>query len=226
MRQLRTCDFCDAEAVGAFEIVPPELEPTEAERRRVVACPDCRDRLETLLEPLLARIAGDAAGDGRSEGSGADGSTPDRSAPAEENAPAAGDESDPDPDTPSEPTVLEDGVTFEPEDRTDDAADEDESVVDDGTAAESGAEPDSSERTEAADESTGDEGTAPTTGSPPAYGKVVRLLRNREFPMERSAVENLAAGAYDLENHEAAAIVDHAVENDEFVEKRGILRRP
>ncbi len=53
MRALRRCDFCGADAVGTFEIVPPELEPSEDEQRRVVLCTDCRNRLETLLEPLL-----------------------------------------------------------------------------------------------------------------------------------------------------------------------------
>jgi len=43
MRALRNCDFCADDAVGAFEIVPPELEPTEAEQRRVVCCSDCSE---------------------------------------------------------------------------------------------------------------------------------------------------------------------------------------
>jgi len=39
--------------------------------------------------------------------------------------------------------------------------------------------------------------------------------------MTRSAVEEfLAAGAYDLERHEVEAVVDYAVETDEFVEEQ------
>ncbi len=43
--------------------------------------------------------------------------------------------------------------------------------------------------------------------------------------MEREAVETLIAGAYDLESHETAEIVDHALENDEFLERGETLHR-
>ncbi|ELZ19087.1 hypothetical protein [Natrinema limicola] len=243
MRELRTCDFCAADAVGTFEIVPPELEPTEAEQRRVVCCPDCRDRLETLLEPLLVRLGiadSDATDDSRpthdSVVTAADSATT-RSRPASANSNATvtdvptdetaafdtsetdhadneGDtdasESDPDADA-SDPNAdeadadapnLEGGITLERDEQSDDT----------------GADP--ADATDSAD-------TPPSSASPPrAYSKVVRLLRNREFPMQRRAVEDLAAGAYDLESDEVEAIVEYAIEDGEFVENRGELRRP
>ena len=235
MRQLRTCDFCAADGVGTFEIVPPELEPTEAEQRRVVCCPDCRDRLETLLEPLLARLGIEDSVDGNPLENGsvvatADGPAATRSRTPSSNATvsdAAADErperdpaddepesetSDPDADaagtdpdadeSDADATSLADGITLERDERSDDTG---------------------SEPADAAD----DAGGADASASPPrAYGKVVRLLRNREFPMQRRAVEQLAAGAYDLERHEAEAIVEHAIEDGEFVENGGELRRP
>lgn len=51
---------------------------------------------------------------------------------------------------------------------------------------------------------------------PPAYGKVLRLLQNCEFPMACSEVEALAGSAYDLENHEVTTIIDHAVKQGKF----------
>ena len=240
MRELRTCDFCAADAVGTFEIVPPELEPTEAEQRRVVCCPDCRDRLETLLEPLLARLGADdsiggdhpesgsvvattdgpAATRSRTPSSNAtvsDAADDERSAPDASEGEPAGDApesatSDSDADAAgtdptadeadSDATSLADGITLERDERSDDTG------------------------TDPADAADGAD-ASPSSASPPrAYSKVVRLLRNREFPMQRRAVEELAAGAYDLESHEAEAIVEYAIEDGEFVANGGELRRP
>ncbi|ELZ22939.1 hypothetical protein C477_03954 [Haloterrigena salina JCM 13891] len=284
MRELRRCDFCGGDAAGAFEIVPPELEPTEAEQRRVVLCTDCKDRLQTLIEPLLARAGAGtggessaaSAGDGRPSDEGDDGdraggnasesgtvvasadeSTPKRSRASRPNATvsdastgesdAAGDdvgandaESD---DAEAEAaetdnsaadaggdaaidseSLLEDGITFEHAEPADGESNTPE------PASTTGEETD--DETESDDERSSDAETSASadrdgTSQPPAaYGKVLRLLRNREFPMQRSAVESLAAGAYDLESSEVDAIIDHAIERDEFVEKRGELRRP
>lgn len=269
MRELRSCDFCDAEAVGAFEIVPPELEPTEAEQRRVVPCADCKDRLETLLEPLLAR-AGAEAGDGtetpadrdstddETDGSGAvvataDESTEKRPRSTSPNATVSGspaesdgskpsqpaDEADSDPDSRSNAEAgLEDGITFERDERTVDSAgsaadDSDEPAdgasnggTETGGTSNAAAASDAGDNADDADRSTPDaEPTGSSNRPPTAYNKVIRLLRNREFPMKRTAVEELAAGAYDLESHEVGTIVDYAVEDGEFVEKQGMLRR-
>jgi len=235
MRELRTCDFCTADAVGTFEIVPPELEPTEAEQRRVVCCPDCRDRLETLLEPLLTRLGADDSTDGshpesesvvttadsatatrsRTPSSNAtisDAAADERAAPDTSDRESAGDEpdsetSESDPstdeaDADADTASLAGGITLERDEQPDDTASEPADAVDDAEA-------------------------PPSSASPPrAYNKVIRLLRNREFPMQRRAVEELAAGAYDLESDEAEAIVEYAIEDGEFAENRGELRRP
>lgn len=80
MRELRSCDFCDGDALGTFEVIPDELSPTETEQRRVVLCRDCRETLETVLEPFLARLGGESAdsvggGDGGGAGDGDDASS-------------------------------------------------------------------------------------------------------------------------------------------------------
>ncbi|ELY78786.1 hypothetical protein [Natrinema pallidum] len=263
MRELRSCDFCGAEAIGAFEIVPPELEPTEAEQRRVVPCRDCKVRLETLLEPLLSRAGAERetdAADRDRDGSPTDASDgsedvvasagrstekrrrttspnatvsdasaehDERTSPRDDTGaeadrdPASDPESGSQSDAPAEP-VLEDGITFERTERAarDGSTESDETET--GTAAAADSTDGSSD-----DESLSDEAatTDAPTGPPTAYSKVLRLLRNREFPMDRSAVEELAVGAYDLEPHEAAAIVDYAIAEDEFVDERGTLRR-
>ncbi|QLK24522.1 hypothetical protein HYG81_10330 [Natrinema zhouii] len=288
MRALRSCDFCADDAVGAFEIVPPELEPTEAEQRRVVCCPDCRDRLETLLEPLLARAGAETDVDADAETNTADvepdmtdaealdatdeeptvdesvlatvdDSTATRSRTAGSNATvsdgAASHSADSNADE-AEPTrtedesdaasSLEEGITFERDEHAPDeepAADAEpaagtetataaetadaETVATDSTGATGTADAaDADDQSESVSDSDDGDSTSASTRPPATYNKVIRLLRNREFPMERSDVEALAAGAYDLEAHEVEAIIDYAIEDGEFVEKRGALRRP
>ncbi|WP_455449971.1 hypothetical protein [Natrinema thermotolerans] len=233
MRQLRTCDFCEGDAAGTFEIVPSELEPTEAEQRRVVLCPDCRERLEGLLEPLLARArdgaaaggtAPDATGDDRSDGGSSAATVPTTADAAEaDSGPDSGsnDAATATADADAADASLEDGITFERDERGAATESADETAAD--TAGDDGAG-----AADAADgePDRGDDRDGTATGRPAAYAKVVRLLRNREFPMDRRAVEELAAGAYDLEPREAEAIVDYAIEDGEFVEKGETLRRP
>ncbi|WP_137291070.1 hypothetical protein [Natronorubrum halophilum] len=259
MRELRTCDFCAGDAAGTFEIVPPELEPTEAEQRRVVCCSACRDRLEALLEPLLARAGVGGAGAGTDDRGGgpeerlttadetdeaddasgavvasANDSTQKQPRTSSPNATV----SDGDSDTDSRiGSVLEDGITFERSEAAASDADGEETDADganetttEDTTVEAAAE-DGANESATADDSSDAAVDDPTdddvTSRPPAgYGKVIRLLQNREFPIQRNAVENLAAGAYDLETHEISAIVDHALEEDEFTENRDMLERP
>lgn len=254
MRELRTCDFCAGDAVGTFAIVPPELEPTEAEQRRVVCCSECKDRLEDLLEPLLVRAGANGANraataDETGDESGtavasADDST--RKRPRTSTANAPGSESESVETDSRDGSALEGGITFA---RSETAASDGSSEEPnrDGTS-ETAAEGGASESADAenssgvadadgpngatgADDSsdgTGDGATGQNVANrpPTGYGKVIRLLQNREFPMRRSAVENLAAGAYDLESREVDAIIDHALEKDEFVENRDELQRP
>ncbi|APX97794.1 hypothetical protein [Natronorubrum daqingense] len=270
MRELRTCDFCGGDAAGTFEVLPPELEPTETEQRRVVLCAACKPTLEELLEPLLTRAGlGEPATASSAEETTA---APDHDPAATPNADSATRQ--------RRETTTESSDTVDGDDRTDTAGSNEANEADksDDERHASIAELESPHRdgitfdeVESADavDATGDEAAAsavetiddaaanssddapadssddaPADSSdktpvdsqpsqqsksarkPPAsYGKVIRLLQNREFPMNRTTVENLAAGAYDLESYEVEAIVDHALETGEFVESDGTLQR-
>lgn len=230
MRELRRCDFCGDDAVGTFAVLPAALEPTEAEQRRVVLCPDCKARLETLLEPLLERVgADDTESETEPADDGADSHTDGTTTGDTETGTVVGSADEATRKRSRDATTdagLEGGITFE---RSEPTADGDGSETE-GSDADADVTDDRATDTDAPDSSgeSSDESAVANTGTPPsnAYGKVVRLLRNREFPMERSAVESLAAGAYDLEADEVDAIVEHAIEQGEFVENGGQLRRP
>ncbi|WP_256296998.1 hypothetical protein [Haloarchaeobius salinus] len=48
--------------------------------------------------------------------------------------------------------------------------------------------------------------------SPQTYNKVVRLLQNRDFPIERGEIEDVAVGAYDVDVEECRAVIDAAID--------------
>ncbi|WP_290819040.1 hypothetical protein [Halovivax sp.] len=228
MRELRRCDFCGGDAAGTFEIVPPELNPTEAEQRRVVLCDDCKAVLGELLEPLLERAG---AGDGRDREAGTD----DGEAGPDDGEVRGGDESGSGDGT----AVSNDreARSSDGESESDEAEgirfDESGSAGAAGRQANGGVTVTTDQRSADPSATTGEStegadgaGVGGSDGRPPeSYGKVLRLLGNREFPMARAEVEALAAGAYDLEDPEVTAIIDHAIERGKLVEDGSQLRR-
>ncbi|MDQ2055343.1 hypothetical protein [Halobellus sp. H-GB7] len=271
MRQLRTCDFCGDDAAGVYEVLPPELSPTEAEQRRVVLCADCLETLEGVLDPLLARL-----GVGRS-----DEDAPDRPVtPAASSGAPDSPESAPAPDSQSPAdaaaadTAAADTAASDSSESTDsDAAPETEAGTDKETDTDTdadadtesatGADPDSddaswedarsppplgeneesvpsmpdaaSNGTAEADASSPPESSseAPERASessttdeePEEFRTVMRLLGNREFPIPRAEIVELAAGAYDLEESHVEQILEYAVDRDLLVDDSGTLRK-
>ncbi|ELY91256.1 hypothetical protein C483_10031 [Natrialba hulunbeirensis JCM 10989] len=270
MRALQHCDFCDSEAAGTFEVLPPELELTDAEQRRVVLCPACKDQLGALLEPLLARLRGEPAAEAGEEDDPSGAGTGGRSEPDSEGGDKSQTKNESRSDAP--PTTRGAEITFGDSEAVETAAtsaletketagsestgtlEADRELEADpatGTDTEPAGESEPAgelepvPETESATDADAKSETSATTGEtktdsastatktdetskpsvPQAYPKVIRLLRNRELPMDRNAVESLAAGAYDLEAEQAEAIVDHALEQEEFTERGGKLHR-
>jgi hypothetical protein len=274
MRQLRRCDFCGGDAAGVYEVLPPELDPTEAEQRRVVLCADCADTLETVVDPLLDRLGVDT-GDGGAEADPDAGGTeadPDAADPRGASAPPAREpvdagrdsgERSPAPATSGDAGVdagagadaepvqwggsgadddrgrpasdpLRDGVSgAEPsgDDPTPTAAEPEPSgsIADDGAGvgdAAEGAEAADGDGADPAAGGAGSDGDGSTLGAEPAeFRTVMRLLGNREFPVERGSVVELAASAYDLDEAHVNRILDHAVDRGVIADDGGTLRR-
>jgi hypothetical protein len=296
MRQLRACDFCGGDAAGVYEVLPPELSPTEAEQRRVVLCADCLETLETVVDPLLNRLGidGDAdadptatpterAGESTAEPTARSGQSSEEPTvrPEEASSPANAAAED----SASEPGSDASGTTDSPrrsggsgkqsafnapEGFTDiaesdeiDLGGSDDSPADSDAngvadAAQASGSSDSRERTrraEVADDASGEstgsddasgESTGPDeTASPDASNRettlgsdrnavgaepddfrtVMRLLGNREFPIRRDEVVDLAAGAYDLDEAHVERIVDHAIDRGVLADEDGTLTR-
>ncbi|MFC7205150.1 hypothetical protein ACFQJC_16650 [Haloferax namakaokahaiae] len=236
MRELRSCDFCGADAAGIFEVLPPEFTPAP-DQRRVILCADCEETLTSVIEPLVARLgAGDGdtpAPDATTESTG----SPESTASPEPTGSNAGGVSSVEVDA-VEPAPESDATTGLP---ADDPLSE---PVDSVESTDVEREPNPEAESESADvegEATGvqteeaDVETEPPTNAarngepmrpePPKFRQVIRILQNREFPVERAEVEDLASNAYGLETDEVRDIFDYAIERDLLEEKGGQLYR-
>lgn len=59
-----------------------------------------------------------------------------------------------------------------------------------------------------------------------AYNRVLRLLRNREFPVERHEIEEVAASAYQMDPQEVSDAIDAVLQKGLLVQEGSHLRRP
>jgi len=226
MREVRTCDFCGDEAAGTFEAVPPETDP-DGEGRRMVLCPDCRDTLAAVVEPLLGS-AGDDPAVGRESGTTTVVAEPEpeRDSEGETGAePSDGLDAESPAESGPSPGRSADGAS--PAGGDGDAGGEGsresagrETNIDEAFDEEGGAERiESTGRVEEAG------GRRARRGTPRGYRKVMRFLENRDFPMDREEAETLAAEAYGMDVESVSAAIDHAVKHDRLRDVGGELRQ-
>lgn len=225
MADFASCYFCASpDNVQEFAVVPERFDPDADEQRTVVLCESCHGKLGRVIEPLADRL--DAAR----------GTEPGRdvAGAAGQPEPGPGDASGEQADTPggAPAEVDEGGITVEPP--SDVAADEraagSSTNADDGgdgITVDQGAGEEADDGTDRTDEAAGEaDSDAADRASPPrGYRKAMRLLENREFPLDRYEVEGLIAGAYDLTREEVDDIIEAAVESGRFVEEGGKLKR-
>ena len=214
MREL-DCDFCGAAAAGTYEVGPAPPDRSPSDRRRLVLCADCRATLADAIRPLLDRLA-TAEGDDPVEPGGTVGNeTPAEGGHRDGTTDPLGGE-------PAGRTVSDseggDGVTTTDRGDTqtgDTGPRTDERVEGDDPTLETDGQTDETTTTDETErDDTGE--TEPPTDEPPQFRKVVRLLNNRSFPVERGEFVELAASAYDLEESTVTESLAYAVD-------RGVL---
>ncbi|WP_435146719.1 hypothetical protein [Halobaculum sp. P14] len=76
-----------------------------------------------------------------------------------------------------------------------------------------------------ADDADGDDSAAGAGAEPPNFRKVMRLLNNREFPVDRAEIVELASGAYELDTRDVDDIIDYAVDRGVLAEENGALTK-
>jgi len=233
MSELSSCYFCGTALDAPVKRYPLTPSSVDADTGRTVAlCPTCRRKLGKVIEIVTEEIDG-SVGDADPNADG-------------EPAGTAATDTDPAADADLEPTV--DDATDES--TTPDAADgstgdesADDVIVagpsDDGATDESGTTGDGATGDGATDEpeTTGDgatdapdedgrsdgAGDASAVLSTPAAQKIIKLLQNREFPVDREEFEIVASNAYDIPMDECTDVVDTLVAEGYVGERDGHL---
>jgi len=263
MPDLSACYFCGAAAdaqVREYDVVPDAAD--ESLRSTATLCPGCREKLETVLSPVVrgarpsdepvdVRLEAIEAGD-----ADAAASTPtlevesedilaaaDRSRDAADDETAAADAEDSDAtnvDAGSGGTGPASGVENGSATDADPFAGTGDDSATDGIAFGDGTDASASSGSDTEPESEPTGGESTTSGSDAAsastgdverpdadtYNRVVRLLQNREFPVNRSEFSELASSAYDIPADECANVIDYAIQRGELVERSGMLKKP
>ncbi|WP_248895523.1 hypothetical protein [Haloplanus halobius] len=205
MSQLRSCYFCGAVGDSLQEYAIPGVAP--AESRSAVLCSTCHEKLRRVLEPFAGSDAPDRPAVSAS-GSSLQEVTFDSSGDRDDGV-----------------VADENGVGADAEaDTADDVSTGDADGPDDGASVVNAA-PDvdgsNSDAEEAAAEPSANEGSsadADDADVPEEYYKVLRLLQNREFPMERADLTSLVTAAYDVSPSQCDRILETAVERGVLVE--------
>lgn len=249
MRELRSCEFCGETGARAYEVLPATIEGGP---RRMVLCDDCRVTLESVLDPLLdtqseRRRDRDPdrtdASSGSSDDPVASGDDPDSSSSVQSVRPDPSSSETGSQDRPSssaedhdttasgsDQTSEEDGITIlRDEDGQSETAEHPDATGSSATESRNtdGDDVDTSGSQESTDRTASSAGgdTGKRTEEPEGFRRAMRLLNNREFPVDRSDFIALATGAYDMDDSQVEAIIDHAVDRGVLVENGGQLER-
>jgi hypothetical protein len=232
MDRLASCYFCGTaldDEVTERSVVPERLATDDHGEATVVVCRGCDRKLDRVLAAVVNAVTNaerDTPGDGIDSHAEA-GPTDDAAladdpeevlsslSMAEQTEGPTGDDDRVD-DT-------DEGATSDAEDRTperDDAGTTDIGRnATDRAPTDSGSERDEDSSAEADDGSDGP--AAETTVSALEYNKVMRLLQNREFPVDRAEIEEVAASAYQISPETCHRVIDEAIERDLLAERDG-----
>lgn len=197
MADLQSCFFCGtADEVQEYAVVPPRYTD-DSDPQVAVLCEQCKGKLLQVIEPLVDRLeSADGEATTQANSNGTDAPANDASSGQASAANRSGEDITM---TPGGPTGGK-GTPEQAEQPNDTAT--------------SGGGPGAT----VGGDATGEQ--------PPNYRRAMRMLSNREFPLERSEVESMLAGAYDMETHELEAVLSHAVETGRLVEENGAFHEP
>lgn len=261
MDQLSSCYFCGAApdaSLDEYPVVPAALGDGSANRGTVVLCPNCKRKLDAVVDVVVgaADERADRSAGGGSGGTGAGNAAGARDATGDSTgSPASGGAGGGDDGGDGvgggggddiEATLGDDDDVLQPVGDEGDGA----NVGDAADAADAG---DATDTTDAADGEAGDDSPTYSGGRRAGYDgssgdggdgggedgdgggkrdvtltrlentKVMRLLQNREFPVDRDDFVVVAASAYEISHSDCEKVLDLAVEHDLLDEQGGDL---
>ncbi|CCQ34448.1 hypothetical protein HLRTI_002143 [Halorhabdus tiamatea SARL4B] len=245
MDRLASCYFCGV-AVDApleeYPVVPRDLRPSVENQQTVVLCPQCRRKLSTIVDSVVAATADPD----QTTLSGNESDTDETGSADAENVERTTEDVESSADRPADSSLIEGFGHDEPSlIEVEGTAEDDESTAVDGVAAEGEPErsepkpEDTEDEDQTADADAADPAGATETGnddsgdatastaetetddrdfSTSSYNRVVRLLQNRNFPLDVDEITTIAGSAYEIERRETEAIIDALVD-------RGVIER-
>lgn len=228
MVDLASCYFCGSvESLKEYPVIPQDLYPPDEVQRTVVVCPTCREKLASVLEPVLGYLdapeSAEQATSPSANATSADASTrPDERTTESAAHSTANDR----------PATGTDGPTSGGSEKPSNAA---SSQAPTRTAGNGAGDADLLDKIEHDRErvytDSRDAGyrwdpddTGSSNGLPDSAKQVARLLQNRDFPVERATIEDLATGAYDIRRRECREAIDALVREGYLTESDGVLR--
>lgn len=240
MADLASCYFCGValdEPVTVKSVVPTELAGPDTDAPTVALCPTCEEKLAAVTDAIVEAVA---VGEDPTTATPDDGPDPlepatdelidpetgasasaasetatteTREATADPGSSTSGD-GEPETATSSDD---EDEAPGEPASAADGESGTDETGTDEAGADEAGSGGDSTDRTVVE----GDHSISALE-----YNKVMRLLQNREFPVDRDEIVTVAASAYQVSRADCDRVIDVAIDRGLIDEAEGKLVRP
>ncbi|MFB6224556.1 MAG: hypothetical protein ABEH86_12910 [Haloarcula sp.] len=224
MDQLSSCYFCGGAldvSLSEYPIIPKTVEPDAEKQGTVILCSTCREKLATIVGPVVEAAKADAtdtavaAGDaGATESPGLldDSGTPAVDEPTTTDSVVA--------PTDDESLLGDDAATVDEQAPLDQTHEQSSSSAQSAETADSSPQPDATETT---DVDTSDDTSDDPSLTRLEYNKVMRLLQNRELPVDRGAIREVAVNAYDIESEQFDTIIDAAIERDLIGQESGQL---
>lgn len=253
MEQFSSCYFCgdaiDA-SLGEYPVVPASVDPEAGDRRTIVLCTECKRKLDPVVEAVVDAVGGDAVTVDRSASNvrereaasgGSDEESPDAGRDSKSRSDIGstlGDDEDvlrsvgEGTDDTDEAGGMEFGRTVAESGSGGDDGDGEADVGDDKEAS-----TDSSERGYSSGQRAGgrptdgsgddgddeDEPQRDVTMTRLENTNVMRMMQNREFPVDRDDFVVVASSAYEISRDRCEKVVDLAVKHDLLREEDGEL---
>lgn len=226
MDQLSSCYFCGASldvSLSEYPVVPKQFHPDESEQQTVVLCPTCRRKLATVVESVVAAAESD-----QSTGTQRVDEDDQSNLMDESGIDAQLDPMDLSDANESDDSELLDGIG---DDDARNRPEPDRNEIESTAPSSNDRGEDDGPESETASSNAGNTADAESDANADSdpgltrleYNKVMRLLQNREFPVDRRGFREVATSAYDIGNEQFDAIIDAAIERDLIGEEDGQL---
>lgn len=216
MDAFAACYFCGAAvdtSLSERPLISPSLSPTAEAGATLTLCSTCERKLDAVVERVLETV--DAA-DGRARGDA------ERSTPAGSEERAGGARTQRERDA-GRSNATSGGREPDQPDRT--AAEPDRSEVPTDPAGQRDEQPTAAASSGATPADSDGPDTRQTV-SALENSKVMRMLENRDFPVEREPFEHVVANAYDVRPEDVARVIEMAIDRGLVAERGGDLVRP